>query len=139
MIEKILGLGTGITLTDLGALAAITTIIVEVLKKILPKKVPTQLVTLIVGLVLSISTALVYFSSILEAIGVGVVIGLVTAFASMNGFDALKSIWLRFNPVESKIIEETVDSENEEDGIGVEVSDPGAPNGSEKEVLGGEE
>ena len=131
MIEKILGLGTGITLTDLGALAAITTIIVEVLKKILPKKVPTQLVTLIVGLVLSISTALVYFSSILEAIGVGVVIGLVTAFASMNGFDALKSIWLRFNPIEPKEIEEEVETEGE-------AIDPGAPNGSEEEI-GGEE
>ena len=132
MIEKILGLGTGITLTDLGALAAITTIIVEVLKKILPKKVPTQLVTLIVGLVLSISTALVYYSSVLQAIGVGAIIGLVTAFASMNGFDALKSIWLRFNPVEPEKIEEEV--ETEEKAI-----DPDAPNGSEEEVIGGEE
>lgn len=133
MIEKILGLGTGITLTDLGALAAITTIIVEVLKKILPKKVPTQLVTLIVGLVLSISTALVYYSSVLQAIGVGAIIGLVTAFASMNGFDALKSIWLRFNPVEpEKIEEEDVETEGE-------AVDPGAPNGSEEEVIGGEE
>ena len=132
MIEKILGLGTGITLTDLGALAAITTIVVEVLKKILPKKVPTQLVTLIVGLVLSISTALVYFSSILEALGVGAVIGLVTAFASMNGFDALKSIWLRFNPVEPEKIEEEVETEGE-------AVDPGAPSGSEEEEIGGEE
>jgi spore maturation protein SpmB len=115
MIEKILGLGTGITLTDLGALAALTTIIVEVLKKILPKKVPTQLVTLIVGLILSISTALVYFSSVLEAIGVGAVIGLVTAFASMSGFDALKSIWLRFNPIESVSKSEVTDGSEEED------------------------
>lgn len=127
MIEKILGLGTGITLTDLGALAAITTIIVEVLKKILPKKVPTQLVTLIVGLMLSISTALVYYSSVLEALGVGVVIGLVTAFTSMNGFDALKSIWLRFNPIKPEKI-----------GIEAEAVDPGALNGSEEEI-GGEE
>ena len=132
MIEKILGLGTGITLTDLGTLAAITTIIVEVLKKILPKKIPTQLVTLIVGLALSISTALVYYSSVLEALGVGAVIGLVTAFASMNGFDALKSIWLRFNPVEPEKIEEEI--ETEEKAI-----DPDAPNGSEEEVIGGEE
>ena len=132
MIEKILGLGTGITLTDLGALAAITTIIVEVLKKILPKKIPTQLVTLIVGLALSISTALVYYSSVLEALGVGAVIGLVTAFASMNGFDALKSIWLRFNPVEPEKIEEEVETEGE-------AVDPGAPSGSEEEEIGGEE
>ena len=131
MIEKILGLGTGITLTDLGALAAITTIIVEVLKKILPKKVPTQLVTLIVGLMLSISTALVYYSSVLEALGVGVVIGLVTAFTSMNGFDALKSIWLRFNPIEPEKIEEEI-------GVESEAVDPGASNGSEEEI-GGEE
>ena len=132
MIEKILGLGTGITLTDLGALAALTTIIVQVLKNILPKKVPTQIVAIVVGLVLSISTALVYFASPLEAVGIGVVIGLVTAFASMNGFDALKSIWLRFNPVEPEKIEEEVETEGE-------AVDPGAPSGSEEEEIGGEE
>ena len=99
MIEKILGLGTGVTLTDLGALAALTTIIVQVLKNLLPKKIPTQVVAVVVALALSICTALVYFASPLEAVGVGIVIGLVTAFASMNGFDALKNIWERFNPV----------------------------------------
>ena len=99
MIEKILGLGTGVTLTDLGALAALTTIIVQVLKNLLPKKIPTQVVAVVVALVLSICTALVYFASPLEAVGVGIIIGLVTAFASMNGFDALKNIWERFNPV----------------------------------------
>ena len=125
MIEKILGLGTGITLTDLGALAALTTIIVQVLKNILPKKIPTQLVTIIVGLALSICTALVYFASALEAVGIGVVIGLVTAFASMNGFDALKNIWLRFNPTESE------DSGNE-DPLAEEAE-------GEEEVTGGEE
>ena len=125
MIEKILGLGTGITLTDLGALAALTTIIVQVLKNILPKKIPTQLVTIIVGLSLSICTALVYFASPLEAVGIGVVIGLVTAFASMNGFDALKNIWLRFNPTESE------DSGNE-DPLAEEAE-------GEEEVTGGEE
>lgn len=114
MIEKILGLGTGITLTDLGALAALTTIIVQVLKNILPKKVPTQIVAIVVGLVLSISTALVYFASPLEAVGVGIVIGLVTAFASMNGFDALKNIWTRFNPVETSI--EEIEGEEEDTG-----------------------
>jgi hypothetical protein len=36
MVEKILGIATGVSLTDLGALAAVTAIIVEVLKKILP-------------------------------------------------------------------------------------------------------
>lgn len=101
MIEKILGLGTGITLTDLGALAALTTIIVQVVKNLLPKKIPTQIVTIIVGLLLSICASIVYFSSVLEAIGVGIVIGLVTAFASMNGFDALRNIWARFNPANS--------------------------------------
>lgn len=125
MIEKILGLGTGITLTDLGALAALTTIIVQVLKNILPKKIPTQLVTIIVGLALSICTALVYFASPLEAVGIGVVIGLVTAFASMNGFDALKNIWLRFNPTEPE------DSGNE-DPLAEEAE-------GEEEVTGGEE
>lgn len=131
MIEKILGLGTGVTLTDLGALAALTTIIVQVLKNLLPKKIPTQAVAVVVALALSICTALVYFASPLEAVGVGIVIGLVTAFASMNGFDALKNIWERFNP----IVPEKIKEETETEG---EAIDPGAPNGSEEEKVGGE-
>lgn len=125
MIEKILGLGTGVTLTDLGALAALTTIIVQVLKNLLPKKIPTQAVAVVVALALSICTALVYFASPLEAVGVGIVIGLVTAFASMNGFDALKNIWERFNPVSLK------DGGNE-DPLAQEAE-------GEEEVTGGEE
>jgi hypothetical protein len=115
MIEKILGLGTGVTLTDLGALAALTTIIVQVVKNLLPKKVPTQIVAIVVALMLSISTALVYFPGVLQALGVGTVVGLVVAFASMNGFDALKNIWTRFNPVTPSLIEE-----GEEQDIGGE-------------------
>lgn len=135
MIEKILGLGTGVTLTDLGALAALTTIIVQVLKNLLPKKIPTQAVAVVVALALSICTALVYFASPLEAVGVGIVIGLVTAFASMNGFDALKNIWERFNPIEPEKIEEETEEETETEG---EAIDPGMPNGSEEEKVGGE-
>lgn len=41
MIEGLLGLTASISLTDLGILAALTTIITEVLKAILPKEFPT--------------------------------------------------------------------------------------------------
>jgi hypothetical protein len=41
MIDKFLGLTTGFSITDVGILAALVTIIVEVLKSIVPKEFPT--------------------------------------------------------------------------------------------------
>lgn len=116
MIEKILGLSTGVTLTDLGALAALTSIIVQVAKQLLPKKVPTQFVTIIVSLVLSLSSAFVYFSNPLKAAGIGLVMGFVSAFTAMNGYDALKNIWTRFTVPDSEDqVNEDTEAEVEED------------------------
>jgi len=41
MLEKILGMSVNTTMADFAALAALTTIIVQVLKKIIPSKFPT--------------------------------------------------------------------------------------------------
>ena len=108
MLENILGLATGATLTDLGALAAITSIIVQVLKQILPKSFPTKALTIIVAVVVSIVAALLCYGVILKAFGVGILLGFVTAFVAMNGFDSLKSIWERFtNPKIEEVEEES--------------------------------
>jgi hypothetical protein len=41
VIEGLLGLTAGVTITDLGILAALVTVITEVFKAILPKEFPT--------------------------------------------------------------------------------------------------
>ena len=47
MMETMLGTSAGSVLGIAGTLAAINTIIVEVLKNVLPKKIPTKLVAMI--------------------------------------------------------------------------------------------
>ena len=98
MLENILGLTTGASITDLGILAAITTIIVEVLKQFVPKTFPTKALTVIVSMVISFAASFICYGLIVKTIIVGVIIGFLTAFVAMNGFDSMKSIWDRFNP-----------------------------------------
>lgn len=108
MLEKILNLTTGATLTDLGVLAAITSIIVQVLKQILPKSFPTKALTIIIGVIVGLTTAFIYYGFIFKALVIGVAIGNVTAFVAMNGFDSFKEIWNRFQ----------VNDKNDNDGEG---------------------
>ena len=96
MLESILGLATGISLTDLGALAALTTIIVQALKQILPKVIPTKIVTIVTAIVLSIAAALICFGVMFKTALIGLLMGFIVAFVSMNGFDSLREIWIRF-------------------------------------------
>lgn len=116
MLEKLLGMTAGIGLGDLGAMAALTSIIVQVLKKIIPSKFPTQALVIIVSLVISILCCIMFYGIGLGAIGIGVLMGFVTAFVSMEGFDSLKNIWLRFNGGLSEVKEEN----DEEEDIGGE-------------------
>jgi hypothetical protein len=39
---------------------------------------------------------LICYGVVLKAIIIGVVVGFVTSFIAMNGFDSLKDIWKRF-------------------------------------------
>lgn len=96
MIEGLLGLTASISLTDLGILAALTTIITEVLKAILPKEFPTQVLTVIVSLFLTISTTVAIQGSTLGPIITGILFGFIIAFVSMKGFDALKEVFSRY-------------------------------------------
>lgn len=98
MLDNILGLATGASITDLGVLAAITTIIVQVLKQFIPKKFPTKALTIIVSMVLSFIASFICYGFVVKTFLIGLIIGFLTAFVAMNGFDSLKSIWDRFNP-----------------------------------------
>ncbi len=96
MIEKLLGLGSGFTLTDLGFIAAITTVVVEVLKQCVSKKFPTQILTLIVSLLFSLGISIACYGIVLEAILIAILMGFISAYVSMKGFDSLKEIFNRY-------------------------------------------
>ena len=81
----------------IGALVALTNIVVEVIKKITWNKLPTNLVATIVAEALTLVTFFAYTSyksinvawySVVSAI----VVGIMVAYAAMFGFDKLKEI-----------------------------------------------
>ena len=81
----------------IGALVALTNIVVEVIKKITWDKFPTNLVATIVAEVLTLNAFFAYTSyksinvvwySVVSAI----VVGIMVAYAAMFGFDKLKEI-----------------------------------------------
>lgn len=96
MLESIFGIDTDTTIADLGVLATITTLIVQVLKKKLPSKFPTKILTIIVGIIVSFIVSLLYCGTLLKAAAMGVLMGIVVAYVAMNGFDSIKSIYDRF-------------------------------------------
>ena len=78
-----------------GALVAVTNIIVEVIKKITWDKIPTNLMVVVVAAVLTMTSFYAYAS--FEAItfmwyhvGAAVVVSFFVAYAAMFGFDKLK-------------------------------------------------
>lgn len=111
MLESLFGISVGITLSDLGVLTALTTIVVQVLKSILPKSFPTKILTVIIGLVLTIGLIITGFGFSFTNIGIGILAGFVVSFVSMNGFDSLKDIWQRFTM--KNIGEQLLQKENE--------------------------
>ena len=102
MFETMFGTGTGSMLGMVGTLAAINTIIVEVLKAILPKKVPTKLVSMITSVFVVLGYIFVFEPITIQNIAFGVVGSFVIAFISMFGFDALKDVFIRFKPKDEK-------------------------------------
>lgn len=86
-----------ILLSVIGAITVLTNIIVEVLKKITWDKIPTNIVALIVALVLTLVAGGAYASinsiAITWYMVVGaIVVGFMSAYAAMFGFDKLKEV-----------------------------------------------
>lgn len=95
-METMLGMSAGSILGIAGTLAAINTIIVEVLKNILPKKVPTKIVAMISAMVVVLGYIFLFGVITPQSIILGILGGFVVAFISMFGFDSLKDIFNRF-------------------------------------------
>ena len=96
MLETMLGASAGSVLGIAGTLAAINTIIVEVLKNILPKKVPTKLVAMISAMFVVLGYVFIFGKISPQNIALGILGGFVVAFISMFGFDSLKDVFNRF-------------------------------------------
>lgn len=96
MIEQFLGVTTGFSIVDIGVLAALVTIIVEVLKGIFPKEFPTQLLATCISIMASMLTCYSFYKVSLTSTFLGIILGFIVAFVSMKGFDALKEVLLRF-------------------------------------------
>ena len=92
---------SGIGLQDLSILATITTVLVQFLKQIVPKKFPTQILTLIVGIITTVIYVAVVAGFSATTVISAILMGCITAFISMNGFDALKDIWSRVSGKQS--------------------------------------
>ena len=116
MLEKILGMTINTTVTDLAALAALTSIIVQVLKHIVPSKFPTRALVVIVALFVTVLASVMFYGVMLKAFGIGILSGFVVAFISMEGFDSLKSIWQRFT-IKPQLEETEVTEENVEENF----------------------
>lgn len=89
-------LTAGTTLGVLGALSALTNIIVELVKGYLPK-VPTKIVTLIVAIIVCLVYAIMEMGFVASALVFGIFGGFVVAYAAMNGFDTIKDISQRLS------------------------------------------
>ena len=119
MLEKILGISMNTTVADLAALAALTSIIIQVLKKIIPSKFPTQALVIIVALFITTLVSVMVYGVLLKAFAVGLISGFVVAFISMEGFNSLRNIWTRFTlkpTMEEDLIEEQPMEDNTEIG-----------------------
>ncbi len=81
----------------LTVLVGLTNIITEVVKKITWDKIPSSLLAFIVAIVLSIAALFIYlaimsYTFVWYYLVLAIIIGFMTAYAAMFGFDKLKEI-----------------------------------------------
>ena len=84
-------------ITIIGALVAVTNIIVEVLKKLTWDKIPTNILATIVALVLTMAaffawTSYAGIAIVWYYVVAAFVAGMMVAYAAMFGFDKLKEV-----------------------------------------------
>lgn len=95
-MEAILALTNGNLLGMAGVLAAMTSIVVQVLKNILPKEIPTKILTMIVAMLITIGYVIITGTISIGSILLAIFGGFVVAFIAMFGFDSFKETLERF-------------------------------------------
>lgn len=96
MFETFLGLSASTVLGAIGGLAALVSLIVEVLKKIVPQSFPTKALVMIVSLIITLGFVLLFTVISVKNIVLGIIGSFVVAFISMYGWDTFKEIIGRF-------------------------------------------
>ncbi|WP_455582558.1 hypothetical protein [Dysosmobacter sp.] len=86
-----------VLLSIVGGITVLTNIIVQVLKKITWEKVPTNLLALFVAMVLTLASGAAYaeingITATWYMVAGAVVVGFLSAYAAMFGFDKLQEI-----------------------------------------------
>ena len=94
-IENILGV--------IGILAAIISIITEILKNIISKSFPTKLLVLIISLIITFVFVIIFYPISFTSIAFGIIGSFIIAFVSMYGFDSFKDIIKRFIPYNKEV------------------------------------
>jgi len=90
-----IALNASVIIAIIGALTAVTNVIVEVLKKATWDKLPTNLLAVLVAMVLTLVAFFAYAAYMSIAVlwyhvAAAVVVGFAVAYAAMFGFDKLK-------------------------------------------------
>lgn len=96
MIENIIGLPIETAVGAVGLLAALVSVVTEVLKKIVSDKFPTKLLVVIVSLVMTIVFILLFCTVSVKSVVMGAIGSFVIAFVAMYGWDTLKELVDRF-------------------------------------------
>lgn len=96
MLETLFGVSTGNVLGVIGILAAIVSIITEVLKKIIPESFPTKALVMIISLFITLGFILIFCTINVKMISLGIVGSFVVSFISMYGWDSFKEIITKF-------------------------------------------
>jgi hypothetical protein len=96
MLETVFGISASTSLGVIGILAALVSIVTEVLKKIIPNSFPTKALVIIISLILTIGFILIFCTLSLKLILLGIVGSFVVAFIAMYGWDTFKEIITKF-------------------------------------------
>lgn len=96
MLETVFGVSIGTILGIIGILAAIVSIIVEVLKRIIPNSFPTKALVIIVSFVITLTFIFIFCKINIKIIALGAVGSFVVSFISMYGWDTFKEIIRKF-------------------------------------------
>lgn len=96
-----------VLLSIIGALVVVTNIIVQVLKNLTWDKLPTNILAVIVSMVLTLVAFFAYCQICSIAVGwymvvAAVVVGFLTSYAAMFGFDKLKESITQMKQLNSK-------------------------------------
>jgi len=96
MLETVFGVSIGTILGIIGILAAIVSIIVEVLKRIIPNSFPTKALVIIVSFVITLTFIFIFCKINIKIIALGAVGSFVVSFISMYGWDTFEEIIRKF-------------------------------------------